>query len=768
MKIKLPKLNKPKLPNLKQVFKSIWTSRPQLSVSRIQALYLKEMTSFVYSPASYVIIIVFLIVAYILFFGNFFSLGLANLDALFDILPWLILLVAAALGMNSLASERKEGTFEYLLTQPIQIGELLLGKYLALLSQVAICILATLPLAVGVSTLGKMDAGVVFAQYLAASMVAAILSAIALCVSSLVKNQIAAFLGSMLLSFALLFVGTELFTRNVPLLIASNMESLSLLSHYMSMARGAIDLRDLLYGFVLVGLFLLLTRLAILNYKYPMQSRVVKQSRLLAIALIVVCLAIGLIGEFIPGRIDLTSGGIYTISKATTEILQKLPGATEINIYLSPDLPPQFQPQIRDIRNLVREYQLLGGSNLVANYKYVDNADLKSEATAAGIQETQFNVVGNNELQVKSGFLGIQLKYKEVSEVIPFVEDTDKLEYEITSRIAKLTNESKTKVLVMAPTDSQTGAPLFSLFIAELQKTLAVENFTFGEDSKIPSDASLLIILGLDQPLVDAQIKAIKDYFLAGGRIMLAQNSVEVVPTSTEISASESQLTLRTLFEDMGVKISSELAYDLQSHETVATTNNGARTLARYPFWLLAKPSSELALTQQIDAILLPWASQLEVADKLPEGVSVTKVLATTDYASTQTKENFNVGVNAPFNEEGLKNLSLMVEITKNLADNKQAKALVMGDSDWLNDQFIDYKQNLGFALKSVEWLTQANSLAEIKVKNRTGARITSNDSSFLKYGVPIITIGATVVSAYLLISKRKRREHDEWVAISA
>jgi len=219
----------------------------------------RELASYFATPLAYVFILIFLVLAnaFTFYLGGFYERGQADLDPFFSFHPWLYLFLIPALSMKLWAEERKSGSIELLMTQPVRLREAVLGKFLAL----------TFPLWLTVNYLGRPDNGAILAAYLGSLLLAGGFLAIGSCMSALTRNQVVAFILGVVACFAFLLAGfplvLDLFRSWAPQAFTDAIASLSFLTHYESIMKGVIDLRDLLYFAMLIAFFLLATGIAL-------------------------------------------------------------------------------------------------------------------------------------------------------------------------------------------------------------------------------------------------------------------------------------------------------------------------------------------------------------------------------------------------------------------------------------------------------------------------------------------------------------------------
>ncbi len=240
-------------------------------------LFRKELTTFFSTLTGYVVIIVFLVVNSLfmwIFKGNLNVLdnGHANLDTLFIMAPWIFLFLVPAITMRVFAEERRSGTLELLLTQPLTEIQIVLAKYFASLMLILFSILPTLVYFYSVYRLGSppgnLDAGGIWGSYMGLFFLAAVYASVGIFISSLTDNQIISFIVAVAISF-FLYTGFDLITS---MDLFGNIDNLLLKlginEHYKSIRRGVADTRDLIYFLSVISIFLIGTRSVLQSRKW--------------------------------------------------------------------------------------------------------------------------------------------------------------------------------------------------------------------------------------------------------------------------------------------------------------------------------------------------------------------------------------------------------------------------------------------------------------------------------------------------------------------
>ena len=229
----------------------------------------RELTSYFATPVAYVFIVIFLIMAgaFTFYLGGFYEREIADLQTFFQFHPWLYLFLVPAIGMRLWAEERKSGTVELLLTLPMTAGEAVVGKFVAAWLFVGLALALTFPIWITVNVLGDPDNGVIVAGYLGSWLMAGGFLAISACLSALTRNQVVAFIVSVVVCFGFLLSGLpmvlDLFRGWLPQPVVDAIANLSFLSHFNSISRGVVDIRDLVYFALVIGFWLTANRILV-------------------------------------------------------------------------------------------------------------------------------------------------------------------------------------------------------------------------------------------------------------------------------------------------------------------------------------------------------------------------------------------------------------------------------------------------------------------------------------------------------------------------
>ncbi len=241
------------------------------SPSNVMTIFKRELKGYFESPVAYVFMVVFLVLAGFLTFNvtRLYEQQVADLQPFFFWHPWVFLLLVPAATMGLWAEERRAGTIELLLTMPITLTQAILGKFFAAWLFIAIGIALTFPVVLTVTYLGKPDLGVVFCGYLGSILMAGAYVAVGTVMSSVTRSQVIGFVLSLITCLLLIVAGwppvtDTLIAWKAPAWLVYGIASFSFVTHFETLQRGVIDLRDVAY-YVSVIVFMLVAANVVLD-----------------------------------------------------------------------------------------------------------------------------------------------------------------------------------------------------------------------------------------------------------------------------------------------------------------------------------------------------------------------------------------------------------------------------------------------------------------------------------------------------------------------
>jgi len=222
-------------------------------MNNIKAIFKREISGYFGSPVAYVFIAIFLLLIGFFTFNisKFFEMGQADLRGFFEWHPWIYMFLIPAVAMRLWAEERRMGTIELILTFPVTVTEAILGKFLAAWAFIGVALFLTFPMILTVLYLGDPDMGAIFCGYVGSFLMAGAFLSVGSMTSSLTRSQVVSFIVAVVICLFFILAGfppvTDVLTGWAPRWLVSIVSSLSFLSHFVSLQRGVIDFRDLIY-----------------------------------------------------------------------------------------------------------------------------------------------------------------------------------------------------------------------------------------------------------------------------------------------------------------------------------------------------------------------------------------------------------------------------------------------------------------------------------------------------------------------------------------
>ncbi len=387
----------------------------------------KETTLFFASPIAYLFLAAFAAVTLFIFFWGeaFFARTIADVRPLFEWMPVLLIFLASTLTMRLWSEERRSGTLEHVLTQPVPLWHFVLGKFAGCLALLAIALLITLPLPLTVAMLGELDWGPVWAGYLATLLLGAAYLSIGLYVSARSDNQIVSLISATALCGVFYLLGNSAITDFFGNRAGEWLRLLGSGSRFDSITRGVIDVRDLVYYLSIIAVFLTLNTYVLEKERWATTATTPRHKswRIATMLLVANAVAANLwLGQIQSLRVDVTEGDQYSISAATEGYLEQLQEPLLLRGYFSSKTHPLLAPLVPQLQDLLREYEIAGRGKV--RVEFVDplkEPELEQEANQKyGIQPVPFQVADRYQSAIVSSYFNVLVQYGDEHQVLSF------------------------------------------------------------------------------------------------------------------------------------------------------------------------------------------------------------------------------------------------------------------------------------------------------------------------------------------------------------
>ncbi|MBI5091310.1 MAG: Gldg family protein [Candidatus Hydrogenedentes bacterium] len=659
-------------------------------MKNILTILRRDLAAYYTSPIGYIFMIVFLLVSVGLYITSFFTFPMADMRNFFSNLPILLCVFIPAVTMRVWAEERKENTWEMLLTFPMKARELVLGKFLACLVFYILTLASTITVPIMLKVLGRPDTGAMFGGYLGAFLMGAFFLSIGIFFSAFCRDQIVAFVVTLLACFALFLLGTNFIASAVdgaiPGLGSNLSRLLGVISHFDAFTRGVVELADLVYFIAWTVIFLALNIMFI-------EGRSRKGAKVAYATALALCFAIGMAFNWLAsgqsfGRFDLTQDKIYTISDASKDILSKLDTPVQVKIYITPkDKMPTGMTQLeQDISDKLDDLKIASGGKLAFTPVHLEAANIMAEQEKMmkdkdadkddekdenksiekrmlekGIEPFSVRAMSEDQVTNKLVYSSIGVAYKDKKEeIIPQVmpETIQELEYRLISTIYKLTRTKAPVVALVAPKEAVTIDPQMRAIYQQLgqpipesddpyeylEKVLRYEKYDvqrveLTKDSPLPDNYDTLVVAN-PRSLNDRQRWEINRALVAGKKVVIAVQNYEwdyqMSRDGLRVNKRDENPKVNELLEFYGLGVDRDILMDSNQVPLTVQTNSlaamlGGGTTVRFAMQMLISGDSmdpDVSITSRLSSVFYLWGSALTLdQDKLKQNGLEAKVI---------------------------------------------------------------------------------------------------------------------------------------------
>lgn len=564
--------------------------------------------------------------------------GYATLESFFQLSPYLFMFLIPAITMRSIAGEKAEGTWELLLTRPISMWHLIIGKYLGSLTVVLLALLPTLIYAYTIYRLalpeGNIDTGALLGSYLGLVLLGAVFAAIGLFTSALSRNAVISFLIAVLLSFLLFYAFDALSKTPFFSSHAYSVSRLGAQSHYEAISRGVLDSRDALYFISVIAVFLGCTH-AVLNRSRNMQ----KKRTTAGLVLIGGVIVINVIGSFYFSRIDFTAEKRFTLSSLAKHTVSHLQQKVHLTLLLDGQLPSGFERLKRSALDLMNDLASYSAGKIT--FEVVNpldgNAQQQQANTEAladrGITPTNLNVRTETGFSQQLIFPAALITYGDqeipvnlllsragASHETVLNNSIQNLEYAILSALRKIVSGGRP---LIGFTEGHGELNNLQLFDAIQALTTGFQVGFVNLDSitfEGLSQLTALVVAKPTQPFSEAEKFKIDHFVMNGGNVLWAidQTDAELdsMRTTGEQTIIARQLNLDDLLFTYGIRFNYQLLADMNCAQIpLAMGNVGNQAQIELAPWLFHPvfiPTAPHPIVKNLEGIRSEFAGTLD------------------------------------------------------------------------------------------------------------------------------------------------------------
>ena len=402
---------------------------------------------------------------------------------------------------------------------------------------------------------------------------------------------------------------------------------------------------------------------------------------------IVVAIALVSLGNLVSRnfffRLDLTENQIYSLSPSSKVILEKIDDFLTAKVYFSENLPGQYGNTRRYLQDILEEYAAYSDGNFRFEfYRPDDDEKLALEAQKSGIQPVQLQVLENDKFEVKRIYMGMALLYGDKREVLPVIQTTTGLEYEITTRIKKLVDDNRS---VVGVANTGASAPAMERVSARLREAYDVRSVFLS--AGVPNDIEMLLINGVVDSLSEDALGALRNYINSGGNLFLAQSKI-----NGDLQAQRGtpiQSNIFDILEPFGVSLADNLVMDRICGTVTVSQQRGFlrfNSAVEYPFFPVLQSFPDHEIVNSLEQVQMLFSSEI-VYDTADSTRLVKPLLVTSDHSGAAAGFiNLNPIQNQAFQSLNEPGKVVGVYATSDSLENVMSQLVLVSTSDFLLD----------------------------------------------------------------------------------
>jgi len=440
-------------------------------------------------------------------------------------------------------------------------------------------------------------------------------------------------------------------------------------------------------------------------------------STIIFIAIILV----NLIGRNVFKRFDLTDNKMYSLSSSSKSVVKQIDDIFTIKVYFSNDLPAQYSNNKRYLQDILEEYTAYSSGNLRFEfYSPEDDERLAEDAQKYGIQPVQLQVIENDKVEIKKVYMGLILLYEDKREVIPVIQTSTGLEYDITTKIKGMVETRKSNVGIVSIGGQAANQNLLR-FLNERYITKPNLNLS----SPIPENIDVLLFNGTSDSLSLDQENNLHAFIANGGDILFAQNRITVDIQTQQ--ATPIQSNIFNLLDSYGLSLKENLVLDQNCNQVNVQQQMGIFRMAvpmDYPFLPILKNFNKNEVTVSgLESMELIFTSEIK-SDSVYIN-NFTPILKTSDYSSSMS-EFYNLNPDPKQNpvfsqlSEPSKVVGARV-IVLNSETGAESNMTLVGDSQLFSDQGGGGSpNNITFIMNTIDYMMGDSELISLRSREVT------------------------------------------------
>lgn len=446
-------------------------------------------------------------------------------------------------------------------------------------------------------------------------------------------------------------------------------------------------------------------------------------------------------------RADFTGEGEYTLAPASRGLVSNLDDIVTVNAYFSRDLPPYLDNLKGKIRDLLDEYGAYGGKNFKVRFVVPeDDPAMEQKMRMMGIPRVQLNILEKDQFQATHVYMGLAVFYQNRKEVIPFIQEVEDLEYQLSSTILRVTRDDAPRVGMAYGDDAGSPAPegshRYSFVEEELRRQYDYSAYRFKEGLRIPDDIGCLVVAGPSN-LAEEDIYRLDQFVVKGGRLILLLDTI-ALPMGT-LMPQKVDHGLGELLQKWGFEVPDEVVLDLSFNAPAHFSGGFLPFSIDYPYWPDVHPEGfdpNQPIVSQLESLVMPWTSPVTVGEG--SGLEHIILAKTSPHSWTETGPfDFSPRRLSAYEHGDMGEKALVVmasgafgslyeesaipegideeERGLFLREGPNTSVIIAGNSRFVEDNFLrQFPGNGLFLINAVDWMADSEELIGIRSRGST------------------------------------------------
>jgi len=484
-----------------------------------------------------------------------------------------------------------------------------------------------------------------------------------------------------------------------------------------------------------------------------------------SLLILAVLVLVNLVSFYYYFRIDLTEDGIYSLSKASKNILKSIDETITVSAYFTEDLPPQLAKTKSDFKDLLIEYNSASKGNLV--YEFINpNADPEAEARAhqEGIRPVIINAREKDQVKQQKVYLGAVIHIGEEKDIIPVIQPGSAMEYDLSASIKKLSIVEKPKV-GWVQGHGEPGIAATMQANQELSILYDVEEINLADAGADLSIYKTIVVIAPLDTIPYPDLMRLDQYLAQGGNIFIGINRVD--GNMQQARGESIETGLEQWLSSKGIMVENSFVVDASCGSvTVRQQQMGFafNTNIPFPYLPIVNKFADHPITKGLESVIFPFASPIVFTGDT--SINFTPIARSSDKSGYQATP-LTFDVNKKWSEQDFKSPNQVVAavFSGNITGDSYSNIVVVSSGTFaVNGEGQQGQQlqpdNVSLLVNSIDWLADETGLIDLRTKEVTSRpldQVSDAKKAFMRWLNFLLPIILIIVYGVLRYQGRRR-----------